>query len=76
MDANFHIIGGVTDSITLTTTDGSAFLPNPTSMVNGTLQEVVNLDTDGSNPGTHHVTATDQSNAAILPNTSSGVLVQ
>jgi hypothetical protein len=76
VDANFHIISNIGDTIALTSDDGTAFLPNPTSMANGTLQEVVNFDTDGSAPGEHTVTATDQSNGSITPVASSQILVQ
>jgi hypothetical protein len=72
VDSSWHIIGGVTDIVTLSTTDGTAFLPNSTSMVNGTVQEVVDFEQSGS----FTVTGTDSSNGAITPNTSSSVTVQ
>jgi hypothetical protein len=69
VDSSWHIIGGVTDIITLTTSDNTAFLPDALPMVNGTVQEIVDFEQAGS----FTVTGTDSSNGAITPNTSSAV---
>ena len=75
VDSTWHIIGGISDTVSFSSDDGTAFLPSPTPLVNGTLQEILFFDTDGSSPGTHHLTVTDQTNGAITPNTSSGFSV-
>ncbi len=61
-----------TDTIHITTTDGSATTPLDAALVNGTL--TTTTFSFGS-AGTFNVTATDVTNGAMLPNTSSSVLV-
>jgi hypothetical protein len=75
VDASFNIVGGVTDTIHLTTTDGGAYLPANTAMANGTA-----LFTGANNmlwgtDGTWTITASDITSTNILPVTSSPVVV-
>jgi hypothetical protein len=74
-DDNWNIISGVTDIIDLTSTDGSAILPLDQGMVNGTITfsglNAVAFSTEGSQT----ITATDESNGSITPDTSSPVTV-
>lgn len=75
VDSTFHIINGVSDSISLTTTDGGAYLPSgPASLVNGTV-----TFSDGSfsfsDQGNWTITATDATSTNIMPVVSAPVSV-
>ena len=72
VDGNYNIVSGVTDNIQITTTDGSAFTPLDTPLVNGT---AVISGLDFQDTGSWTVTATDESTATISPVTSSAVTV-
>jgi hypothetical protein len=75
VDSTYHIISGVSDVIHITSSDGSAFTPIDTGMVNGTLV------LSGSNgllfqtQGSQTVTATDKTTVTIPAATSSAVTV-
>lgn len=72
-DATWHVIQGATDAINLTSSDGSAFLPNNQSLVNGTT-----TFSGGflfQTQGTQTVTATDVTDGTKTANTSSSVTV-
>jgi hypothetical protein len=74
-DSTWHIINGVADTVVLSTSDGSATLPQPKNLVNGT---VVFDNADPfqfSTQATQTVTATDSSDGTKTPNTSSPVTV-
>ncbi len=73
VDATFHIVGGVTDTIRLTTSDESAFLPSDTAMSNGTVLFTGANQMLWGSQGTWTITATDETTATILPVTSSPV---
>jgi hypothetical protein len=75
VDSTFHIINGVTDTITLTSSDGQAFLPNPTAMANGTVGFTGNNGVVFQSEGPQTVTATDETTATIPSATSSSVTV-
>ena len=75
VDATFHIVGGVTDTIRLTTSDESAFLPSDTAMSNGTVLFTGANQMLWGSQGTWTITATDETTATILPVTSSPVVV-
>lgn len=72
VDSNYNIVSGVTDNIQITTSDGGAFTPLDTPLVNGTAT-IQGLDFQDE--GSWTVTATDESNAEITPVTSSAVTV-
>ena len=64
-----------TDQVTLSSDDGGAILPAaPVAMVNGVATFTGTFAF--STTGTWTITATDYTNGAITPNTSSPVLVQ
>jgi hypothetical protein len=69
-DQNWNVVNS-SDTVTLTSSDSAADLPNPAALVNGTLTEGMFFGTQGTNT----VTATDETSASILPNTSSPVPV-
>jgi hypothetical protein len=72
VDATWHIVSGSFDQIQLSTTDGSAFLPTPASLSNGSVTFTTLLfQTQGS----WTVTATDTTDGTKTPNTSSSVTV-
>jgi hypothetical protein len=73
VDSRFFPVGGITDSINLTSTDSAGGLlgANPAPMVNG----VVTFDWLFGTAGSQTVTATDNSNTAIPPATSETVQV-
>ena len=75
VDATFHIVGGVTDTIHLTTSDETAFLPSDTAMSNGTVLFTGANQMLWGSEGTWTITATDETTATILPVTSSPVVV-
>ena len=68
-------LGGVTDTIRLTTSDESAFLPSDTAMSNGTVLFTGANQMLWGSQGTWTITATDETTATILPVTSSPVVV-
>jgi hypothetical protein len=74
VDSRFYPVGGITDSITLTSTDASGIVlsgNNTASMVNG----VASFDWYFETPGTQTVTATDNTTTTIPPATSESVQV-
>jgi|GEM_PF-2000755 len=70
-DSSWFIVSS-TDTVHITTDDGSATTPVDSGLVNGTL--TTTTFSFGST-GTFTVTATDVTTGAMLPNTSSSVLV-
>jgi hypothetical protein len=70
VDATYHIVNS-TDSITVSSSDGSASLPLPFNLVNGTATENVYFNTSGSQT----VTATDTTSTNIPPAVSSSETV-
>ena len=79
VDSSWHIVSGITDTIHITTTDGSAFLPNNTAMVNGTatFTGANNLSFGTPSSPTYTVTASDvtATSTNIAPVTSAPVVV-
>ena len=72
VDSQFYPVGGSSDTIKLTSSDGAAILPNPLSMTNGTVTFSTFLfQTDG----TQTINATDTVNTNIPMATSSSVVV-
>lgn len=71
VDANWNVIQTITDSITLSSSDGAASLPASAALVNGTRTFSVALNTSG----TQTVSASDTSNDAIPTGTSSPITV-
>lgn len=72
VDSTYHIISGVVDTISLSTTnDPISLIGNPAAMVNGTVTIQVQLNTSGSQT----VTATDTTNTNIPTATSSTITV-
>ncbi len=74
VDANWYPVGNVSDNITLSSSDSSALLPSGgVAMVNGvaTFSSTFAFGQAGS----WTITATDTTNNAITPNTSSAVTV-
>jgi hypothetical protein len=69
-DATWHIIPGVFDTVTNTSTDVTATSGGPLANGSGTFQ--TGFDTTG----TFTITASDVSNTNILSNTSSSIVVQ
>ena len=70
VDGQWNPIPGSSDTITISSSDSGAALPNPAALNNGTQQFTIYLD-----QGTPTITATDTTNPAILSNTSSAVTV-
>lgn len=64
-DSSWHIVNA-SDTISVTSSDGTAIDPSPASLVHGTVQETIGF----VSPGTPTVTATDTSNTNIPPVTS------
>jgi hypothetical protein len=71
VDSNFNISRGRTDVISFTSTDTSGNLPNPGPLVDGTRTVTMVFNSTGS----WTVTATDDTNPAIPPATSSSITV-
>jgi hypothetical protein len=71
VDSAFHIAHGSTDTISFTSTDSSGNLPNPAALVDGTVK--VNMIFNST--GNFTITATDTTNVAIPPATSSSIEV-
>jgi hypothetical protein len=74
VDSRFYPVGGITDSITLTSTDASGIVlngANSAPLVNG----VASFDWYFETPGTQTVTATDTTDTSIQPATSASVQV-
>jgi len=72
VDSQFFPVGGSSDTIKLTSSDGAAILPNPLSMTNGTVTFSTFLfQTDG----TQTISATDTVSTNIPTATSSSVVV-
>ena len=77
-DSNWHILNGVTDTISLTTTDASALTPGNAALVNGTITfgvTGVTLPLVFGTVGSWTVTASDISVTNVPPATSSSVTV-
>jgi hypothetical protein len=78
VDATFHIINGVTDTIHLTSTDGGpngGVTPINVAMVNGTASFTGQSGYAFGDEGTFTITATDETTTTIAPATSSSVTV-
>lgn len=75
VDATYHVINGVIDSIHLTTTDGSAFMPADMQMVNGTASFTGSSGVLFQTSGSQTVTATDTTNTNIPAATSAAVTI-
>jgi len=74
-DSQWHIIGGITDTIHVTSTDGSAYTPVDMAMVNGV---ATFADPNGLlflSTGPQTVTATDVTDGSKTPNTSAPVTI-
>jgi hypothetical protein len=68
---DWALISGITDTVTLTTTDGDPLLPPDAALVNGTVTMTVDLGT----VGTQTITVSDVTDPAIQSDTSSGVTI-
>jgi hypothetical protein len=75
VDNTFHIVGGINDSIQLSTSDSSASLPPSQTMNNGTVTFSTPNSILWGGQGSFTVTATDLTNPAILQATSASVTV-
>jgi hypothetical protein len=76
VDATFHIISGINDTIHLTSTDGEGVSPNNVAMVNGTASFTGQSGYAFGDQGTFTITATDETSGSTLaPGTSSSVTV-
>jgi hypothetical protein len=75
VDSSWHIVGGVSDTIHLTTTDGTAFVPGDTAMSNGTATFTGANSMLWGSQGTFTITASDVTTATIAPVTSASVVV-
>jgi hypothetical protein len=72
VDSQFYPVGGSSDMIQLSSSDGAAIIPNASAMNNGSVTFSTFLfQTDGTNT----ITATDTTNTNIPPATSSSVVV-
>lgn len=71
VDAYWNLVPGVTDRVGLTSTDLFAWMPAETTLVNGQILIPVRLHKSGNQT----ITATDNDNGSILPNTSSPIPV-
>jgi hypothetical protein len=71
VDAQWNPVPGVTDTISISSSDGGAILPGSETMVNGSAQFTLDFGDSGS----WTVTAADVTSTSILPNTSSQVTV-
>jgi hypothetical protein len=74
VDSQFYPVGGITDSIQLSSSDGAAITPTPANMVNGTVTFTTFLFQTGGG-GTQTITATDTTSTNIPAATSSPVVV-
>ena len=74
-DPTWHIISSASDTVGLTSSDGSAFLPNNQALVNGTTTFTGGNLFQFSTQGSQTVTATDISDGSKTLNTSSSVVV-
>jgi hypothetical protein len=78
VDATFHIISGVSDTIHLTSTDGGpagGVSPNDVAMVNGTASFTGGDGYAFGDDGSFTITAVDQTSTNLVSNTSSPVTV-
>ena len=71
VDQFWNLVPGVSDQISLTSTDLYAWMPADTTLINGQ----VLIPTRLHKSGYQTITATDDTNGSIQPNTSSQVLV-
>ena len=74
-DPTWHIISSAADTVGLTSSDNSAFLPSNQALVGGTTTFTGANGVLFSTQGTQTVTATDISDGSKTPNTSSSVVV-
>ena len=72
VDANWNIISGSSDTIQLSSSDGSAITPLASPLVNGTVTFTSFLF---QTQGTQTITATDYTDGTKMPDTSSSVTV-
>jgi len=70
-DAYWNLVPGINDHIHLSSTDAFATMPSDTVLINGQ----VLIPTKLYKSGVETITASDNDNGAIVPNTSSGVTV-
>jgi len=77
VDSQWNPVSGISDEITLSSSDGGAFLPpsNPSAMVNGSVTFGPSNPFFFQTQGSQTVTATDSSNPAIASGTSAAVTV-
>jgi hypothetical protein len=75
VDATYHIISGVTDTISLSSTDDGGVSPLNVAMVNGTASFTGSSGYAFGDQGTFTITATDVTNGTISAGTSSSVVV-
>ncbi len=73
VDANWFPVAGVSDTITISSSDGAAITPLNAALGNGTAQFQMLFQTGGG--GTQTVTATDVTDGSKTANTSSPVVV-
>jgi hypothetical protein len=71
VDANWHVVNYVTDTVTITSPDTQAFLPPDAALVNGTGTFNITLNTAGSTT----ITATDVTDPTKTASTSASVTV-
>jgi hypothetical protein len=72
-DATWHIATSCGDTVSFTSTDGSAFLPGNTALANGTVTIIGNTLFGSS--GTWTITATDVTTNAVAPGTSTPITI-
>jgi hypothetical protein len=72
-DATWHIATSCGDTLSFTSTDGSAFLPSNTALANGTVTIIG--DTLFGSSGTWTITATDFTTNAVAPGTSTPITI-
>lgn len=74
-DSQWHIIGSVTDTIHLTTTDSSAFLPNDLAMVNGTATFTGSDGIYFQTTGSQTVSALDMTSTTVTATATSAAVM-
>jgi hypothetical protein len=76
VDKSFNLVTSVTDTITLSSTDGGATLPNPETMANGSVTfSTANSAFYFGDDGTFTITAQDTTTPSIPSATSASVVV-
>src|SRR5437773_4889024 len=71
VDANWYLVNSVSDTVGITSSDGSASLPGNAALSSGTMTFSVTLNT----AGTKTVTASDITNTGMTANTSPSITV-